>query len=221
MDRGLALSENFRVPPVVVASIYDSKKKQNGTMAMVSSIEARLQALESLIGDTSPEGDGDVESRLEALQSKIKSVTPASLHSTWEDSDRLFQDLSPGSALSYQQSSKNYPILYRRKQILASADSLKTNFEQLASLVNLLTISQQGKRDSPMREEQVTQAPILVSHSVSREEERRLEALLLKVGEMNRSVQDMTDRVDALVQGYHSVIMGMSEKIVQADEKLK
>jgi hypothetical protein len=91
---------------------------------------------------------------------------------------------------------------------------------QLSTLLNLLLISQKDT-DSPLREEQVTQAPIITSVVISEEEERRLDAMLLKVGELNRSIQDIADRVDSLVDGYHAVMMAMSEKMVVADEKSK
>jgi hypothetical protein len=186
-------------------------------------IEARLQALEATLGlIPSKEGESsvDIETRLDALQAKIKATTPSSLHATWDDSDSLLRDLDPGPSLTYQQTSKNYPILYRRKEVLASADCMKADMDQLSSLLNLLLISQKDT-DSPLREEQVTQAPIITSVIISEEEERRLDVVLLKVGELSRSIQDIADRVDSLVDSYHAVMMAISEKIIVADEQSK
>jgi hypothetical protein len=186
-----------------------------------ASIEARLQALEATLGVIPlKEGDSslDIETRLDALQTKIKASTPSSLHSTWDESDRLLRDLDPGPTLTYQQTFKNYPILYRRKEVLASADSIKADMGQLSTLLNLLLISQKNI-DSPLRQEQVTQAPILTSVVISEEQERRLDSMLLKLGELSRSIQDMADRVDFLVDSYHAVMTTMSEKMVAADEK--
>jgi hypothetical protein len=90
------------------------------------------------------ESSVDVETRLGALHTKIKASTPSALHSTWDESDCLLRDLDPGPTLTYQQTSKNYPILYRRKEVLVSADSIKAVMGQLATLLNLLLISQKN-----------------------------------------------------------------------------
>jgi hypothetical protein len=191
--------------------------------ASSASIEARLQALEATLG-VLPLKEGkssvDIETRLDALQTKIKASTPSSLHSTWDDSDRLLRELDPGPTLTYQQTSKNYPILYRRKEVLACADSVKADMDQLSTLLNLLLISQKST-DSPLRQDQVIQAPILTSFVTSEEEERRLDAVLLRVGQLNRSIQKIADQVDFLVNSYHAVMMEMSEKMVAADEQMK
>ena len=72
-----------------------------------SSIEARLQALEAVLGVKGEKAEKkDVERRLTELEQKIKSTTPSSLHATWDESDRLLKDLHPGSNLTYQQTSK-------------------------------------------------------------------------------------------------------------------
>jgi hypothetical protein len=93
-------------------------------------------------------------------RSKVKASTPSLLHSTWDDSDRLLRDLDWGPTLTYQQTSKNYLILYRWKEVLACADSIKANMDQLLTLLNLLLISQKST-DSLLQQDQVTQAPIL------------------------------------------------------------
>ena len=186
-------------------------------------IEARLQALEATLGSIplkEGESSADIETRLDSLLAKIKATTPSSLHATWNDADSLLRDLEPGPYLTYQRTSKNYPILYRRKEVLASADSMKADMDQLSSLLNLLLISQKHT-DSPLREEQATQAPIITSVVISGEEERRLDAVLLKVGELSRSIQDIADRVDSLMDSYHAVMMTLSEKMVVADELSK
>lgn len=193
------------------------------SVSVDSSLEARLQTLESVLGinqGKEEENAKDLETRLNALELKIKASTPSSLHATWDESDRLLQDLHPGPNLTYQQPSKNYPILFRRKEVLASADSFKADMDQLATILNLLFISQK-QTDSPLREEQVTQAPILTSVSISEEEERRLDTLMLQVGDINRQVQDVANRIDALVESYHAVMSAVSERMVAADEALK
>ena len=115
-----------------------------------SSIEARLQALEAVLGISEEKAEKkDVERRLTELEQKIKSTTPSSLHATWDESDRLLKDLHPGSNLTYQQPSKNYPILFRRKEVLAASDSLKADMDQLSTILNLILIAQKHT-DSPL-----------------------------------------------------------------------
>jgi len=186
-------------------------------------MEARLQALEATLGISGAkekESSKDLETRLTAVEQKIKASTPSSLHATWEESDRMLRDLHPGSNLTYQQPSKNYPILFRRKEVLASEGSFKADMEQLSTILNLLLIAQK-QTDSPLREEQVTQAPILTSLAISDEAERRLDVVVLQVGDITRQIQDVANRIDALVEAYHALMSAVSDKMVAADEALK
>lgn len=189
-----------------------------------ASLEARLQNLEASLGISRAKEEEsaakDIEARLTALELKLKAKTPSSLHATWDESDRLLKDLHPGPNLTYQQPAKNYPILFRRKEVLASADTIKSDMDQLSTILNLLLISQK-QTDSPIREEQVTQAPILTSVTISEEEERRLEAVRLQVGDINRQLLDMANRIDSLVEAYHTVMTSVSEKMVEVDEALE
>lgn len=196
-------------------------------IAADGSLEARVKALEISLGIDQAKTDEaksekssvtDLDARLTALEQSIKASTPSSLHATWDESDRLLQDLHPGSSLTYQQPSKNYPMLFRRKHVLASADTLKADMDQLSAILNLLLISQK-QVDSPLREEQVTQAPILTPVSISEEEQRRLDAVTLQVGHMERQIQDTANRIDSLVNGYHKVMTIVSEQMAAANEK--
>jgi hypothetical protein len=92
--------------------------------------------------------------------------------------------------------------------------------DQLLTLLNLLLISQKSA-DSLLRQEQVTQAPILTSVITSEEEEWCLDAVLLRVSPLNHSIQKMANQVDFLMNSYHAVMIEMSEKVVAADEKMK
>lgn len=186
-------------------------------------MEARLQALESKLGFNQGKDEGssnDLESRLNALELKLKDSTPSSLNATWDESDRLLQDLHPGPNMTYQQPSKNYPILFRRKEVLASADSLSADMDQLSTILNLLLISQK-QTESPLREEQVTQAPILTSLAIAEDDERRLDKVAGQIGDMNRQIEDVASRIDSLVESYHTVMAAVSDKMVAADEALK
>mmetsp|Transcript_12675 Transcript_12675/g.23013 ORF Transcript_12675/g.23013 Transcript_12675/m.23013 type:complete len:194 (+) Transcript_12675:35-616(+) len=190
-------------------------------MIIMSSVEARLQALEAVLRVNEENAEEkDVERRLTQLEQKLKSTTPSSLHVTWDESDRLLKDLHPGSNLTYQQPSKNYPILFRRKEVLAASDSLKADMDQLSTILNLILIAQK-QTDSILREEQVTQAPILTSVSISEEHERRLDKVAIQISDVNRQVQDVAHRIDSLVECYHSVMTSISEKMVAVDEALK
>jgi hypothetical protein len=67
----------------------------------------------------------------------------------------------------------------------------------------------------------VIQAPILASVVTSKEEEWPLDAVLLRVGPLNHSIQRMANQVNFLMKSYHAVMMKMSEKVLAANEKTK
>jgi hypothetical protein len=66
---------------------------------------------------------------------------------TWLESDRLFAELDPGTALTHQQqpNAPMAPILYRRQQVLCSADLLRQNMRLVSHILNLLLIGQGGR----------------------------------------------------------------------------
>lgn len=199
------------------------------------SIEDRLSSLEAKLGVTASNNNsnnnndsgrpkGDLTNRLDALESQWKSATSSSFHQTWDESDRLLEDLSPGdSLLSYQQSatsqSMNNPILYRKQAVLASQDSLRRDMSYLSEILNLLYISQKQPSNSTT-ETLVSQAPILHPVSISDEEERRLDNLRVNVIKTQEQTNQLVNRVDSLISTYQKAIFALSERIILVEEKL-
>jgi hypothetical protein len=191
------------------------------------SMESRLLALETSLGLLQPTNSNsnsnsinknntkDLTSRLDALEHKFQSFsTPLTI---WRESDALLQELHPQAGLTYQEpSTRNDPILYRRQQVLASADDLKRDFAQLNTIMNLLLIAQSTKK---LSEEHVINAPIITSTTgssalVDPNSTARLETLRLDIAITCQQTMAMTNRVDSLIQTYHAIVTALSERML-------
>ena len=189
--------------------------------AISSSFEARLAAVEAKLGvlplirPSSKATIDDVSSRLDAIKSAVETHTTSQFRDTWQESEKLFQELNPGMALTHQQQ----PLLYRRQEILASADALRTDMEELRKILHLLLTSQPAI-SGPLREDHVTQAPIITQLSISYEDERRLDALRLTLQDLQNRTQKLMRKMDQTLECYHTIMTAASEKIVLADETI-
>jgi hypothetical protein len=198
-----------------------------------SSLESRLSALETQLGvndyaTTSKDNetnvtteDKDLISRLEGLEGQFMSLTDSSFRQTWAESFKLMIELDPGSALTHQ-SLFAAPILYRKQELLASADTFKHDMEQVGDILKLLLIGQPPITDGDLKEEHVTQAPILTgTPCVSEEDQQRMDALQHQIVDMQTRTAAVADRMDRLLNNYHSLISTVSEKMILADEELR
>ena len=185
---------------------------------MESSVEARLAAVEAKLGVLPlgvPTEKDAVVGRFKAIQSAMDSHTTSQFRDTWQESDKLFRELDPGIALTHQQQ----PLLYRRQEILASADTMKRDMDELRKILHLLLTSQPST-SGPLREDQVTQAPIITGASISTEGERRLDALRLSLVDLNTRTTQLVGKMDNMLECYHAIISAASEKCVLADEAI-
>ena len=195
-----------------------------------SELEARLQALEDRIG-TEPNKVGviadieksqlDVVTRLNRLEEKFKSsLSTPTLKQLLDESDKLLEDLQPGSGFTYQQvlsgRSQDYPMIYRRQLVLASKDSLHRDLNALHEIFNLLHISQ----NKSLLPDRLTEAPILSVPSISVEEEQRLDSLRIQTTHCQLQLAELIERVDSLVSMYQKSLMMLSNRFIQLDEKL-
>jgi hypothetical protein len=197
------------------------------------SMESRLLALETSLGLLQPTNSNsssinnptnknntrELSSRLDALEHKFQSFsTPLTI---WSESDALLQELHPLAGLSYQEPSsntRNDPIMYRRQQVLASADDMKRDFSQLNTIMNLLLIAQSTKK---LSEEQVFNAPIITSAACADPNSTaRLETLLLDIAITRQQTMAMANRVDSLIQTYHTIVMALSERMLLLNQTL-
>jgi uncharacterized protein YjcR len=189
-----------------------------------SSLEHRLRVLEAQLGvHESPTASKDNEktteqkdliSRLEALEGQYMSLTDSSLRQTWAESDKLMQELDPGDALTHQQQFAA-PILYRKQELLASAETFMHDIGQIGDIMKLLLIGQPPITEGDLKEEHVTQAPILTATPcISEEDQQRMDAVQPRTAVA-------ADRLDRLLNNYHTLISAASEKMVLADEELR
>lgn len=185
-----------------------------------NSLESRIFALESCLGllqskssnnPTLVASTKDLTTRLDSLELKLKSFSiPQTI---WSESDKLIQELQPHTGFTYQElSTRNDPIIYRRQQVLACADDLKRDFAQLNTIMNLLLISQ--TKSNRLTEEQITQAPIVVTSQCKTEDQVRLDKLQLKILHTHQQALAIAKRVDSLVQTYHVIVTSLSEQTI-------
>jgi uncharacterized coiled-coil protein SlyX len=196
-----------------------------------SSLESRLSALETQLGvhdysTTSNNNeitteDKDLISRLEGLEGRFMSLTDSSLRQTWAESDKLMIELDPGTALTHQQLFAA-PILYRKQELLASAEPFKHDMEQVGDILKLLLIGQPPITDGELKEEHVTQAPILTAAPcISEKDQQRMDALQHQMVDMQTRTAAVADQMDRLLNNYHTLISTVSEKMILADEELQ
>ena len=143
------------------------------------------------------------------------------------ESERLLQELDPGTALTHQNqdSSASTPLYYKRAEVLASAKTLKADMDQMDEILNLLLISQaprrnEGTGESLLREEDVTQAPIVNIPPPSREQELRLELFEANVSRLTDQANNLCRRVDALLELHSSIVTTVSRNFVWAHEEI-
>ncbi len=191
------------------------------TVATDHLLDARVSALETklgLRGGTVSVSlvDTDIEGRLGALQATVDKHTTPQFRSLWKESLDLLRDLDPGPGLTHQQQ----PLLYRRQEVLAAAVTLERDMGELAKIMHLLTQGRAPDSSTPLREDAVTQAPILTNLSISPEDQRRLDTLRVTLEDLNGRTRATALRLNQLLECYHSVMSAASEKCILADEVL-
>ncbi|CAB9526500.1 expressed unknown protein [Seminavis robusta] len=190
---------------------------------MASTVEARLAAIESKLGifagKSAATGD-NLDKRLDDLKALYEDKTDAAFRESFAESDRLIEELDAGTALTHQTSVSSTPLYYRRQEVLSAADGMKSDFDQLIEILNLLLVSQPPREggSAPLREEEVTQAPIITTPPASEEHAKRLVELKGNIDDLNSRTQAVAGRVDALLKLHYALIATTSEKLVVADE---
>mmetsp|Transcript_32918 Transcript_32918/g.79635 ORF Transcript_32918/g.79635 Transcript_32918/m.79635 type:complete len:195 (-) Transcript_32918:49-633(-) len=181
------------------------------------SLDARLLDLEAKLGVGLPiVTKSDIARRLDKVQAAVNTQTTSGFRETWHESQALFKELDPGMALTHQQQ----PLLYRRQEVLAAATSLDKDMQELSKIMHLL--QPQTEKGKTLREDQVTQAPILTQYyQISPSDEQRLDQLRLTMDDLAKRLQLVMVRTDAMLESYHTIMAVASEKVVMADETIK
>ena len=177
----------------------------------------------------------DFASRLTSLEQQVASLSKSSVHrdaleTHWKEIQQYLQDLDPGAALTHQQSIAS-PFLFRRQEVLASAEELKQNMQHVTDILNLLWIGQtmpssssssSAKSEWKITEMHVTKAPILVTApALSREQQQALKHVQETLHSLSHRVTNMSAQLDRLILGFQKVVTITSEKMVLMDEELR
>eukprot|EP00523_Entomoneis_sp_CCMP467_P005560 CAMPEP_0168750642 /NCGR_PEP_ID=MMETSP0724-20121128/17386_1 /TAXON_ID=265536 /ORGANISM="Amphiprora sp., Strain CCMP467" /LENGTH=242 /DNA_ID=CAMNT_0008798687 /DNA_START=39 /DNA_END=764 /DNA_ORIENTATION=- len=165
---------------------------------------------------TAATGDKDLASRLSSLEQTVAGAFSKSSHqrsvmdqleSHWKDITKYLNDLDPGTALTHQQQIAA-PLLYRRQEVLASADELKQAMHQVAEILHLLLIGQQQPGKTKITEMHVTKAPIFVS--TAQAVPTTVKQQINDVEETLLALQDRVDaaalKMDRLLTGYQQLV---------------
>lgn len=193
-----------------------------------SILEARIRALELQVQSTSDNKNAtapssDVTARIEALERNALQQLPSSTQQLWKEIESMQEDLSPGTALTHQKQIMA-PILYRRQQILAEKDTFSADMEQVARILNLLLIDQDGSHAARkgVTEQQVVNAPILVETTTTAEEDdERLDRLAQQAVDLRERAARVSHKLDSVLRNYASLVGAVSEKLVLFEEDVR
>jgi hypothetical protein len=150
-------------------------------------------------------------------------------YTTMKEIDDLLEDLSPGTALTYQKQIVA-PLVYRRQEILASSDTYRHDMHRMTQILNLLTIAQNNPEKDYNRsskvsisEAQVVHAPIIVetTKGLSPEEETKLQTISNAILDIQRRIQIASTKFDHIADHYSNLILATSEKIVLIEEEIQ
>jgi hypothetical protein len=199
-------------------------------------IEGRLSRLERQLvlhesGDDRSSGSSksiaesriDLSVRVAALERSVATTLGSGAAAEWSDMDDLWQDLSPGTALTHQKQIMA-PILYRRAEVLAAASLFEADLKQVAQIQSLLLVSAPAAAAASNKqliaEQQVMQASILQTDSSTIADDQ-LESLAASVVDLQTQIRRLSTKLDRLLANYSSLVGAVSEKLVLADEAIQ
>jgi hypothetical protein len=184
--------------------------------APLQELHFRLQQLEQRFGkyDLLSEDPSIVELRIQKLE---QLRLPAALTEDAELIQQHLQEVSPGTALTNQRQIVA-PMVYRRQEILAAADTYRNDLQLLHELRQLLSIGTSS--EAAMTESQVVHAPILVQETTkfTPEEDERLQAIGRNVSQLQQRIQNVSLQFDHLLDHYNNLILAISERLVCIEE---
>ena len=211
-------------------------------------IESRLAALElKVVGPaSSSSSSADVTSRIDRLMRSTAGTTSSddttnklssdakakaeskrlALREEYRTIDRLLSELEISPTVGPTESASsgnNAPMVFRRMEVLASADYLKRDMELLARIRDLTAIG--TKVSAVGTPSDVVNCPIITSERynlpLEPEAAERLEGLCFRVAKLNQRTAILSQRVDKMVNSYGKVMSALSEKMVLAEEQIQ
>ena len=188
--------------------------------------EKRQSETKPATASTTTTDSVDLNGRLEALERRYLAATTPSFRETWKESEKLLQELDPGAALTHQQQIAA-PIMYRRQEVLASAETFRRDMKHVAQILNLLLIGQEQSSSSSeegaaISEQKIVKAPILIETTgLSEDYIERLRTLHNNIADIAHRTGKVARTVDRLLEHYHALVHATSEKMVLAEEELR
>lgn len=212
-------------------------------VALTGDVGSRLSQLESKLGTSIFEPNEkiapgtninsllDTFNRLEierrppvASSAKASDATKRSaLHEDFRAIDKLLGelDISPLAGPSVVGGS-NVPMLFRRREILASCESMKKDLELLAKIRDLTAI---GRKAADSSESKIVDCPIVSSDRYNIADDpdatERLSNICFRAANLNKRAAILSHRADKLLNSYSEVMGALAEKIVLASEQVE
>lgn len=203
-------------------------------------MEKRIRALEASVFSNKVKETPPIEetaavllvaNRLEHLLDKINSQVPLTHVSEVQTCSKLSQELAPsGLILNYPTTVLDpTPLIFRKQEVLARYDQLKSALEQLAQIRDSLLISNpklakdlqrtsEGGTKVQISLDHIASAPILSTEEFSfasdEQNVQRLDDCIQKAITVNQKVISLVERVDVLVERYSNAIQTMNEKML-------
>lgn len=226
LERRLGLDNNNYNDTVATATTRttttarsdQSSKHQHNELDLAQRLTRLEQRLPSLFANQSSSSSSSAAASASSASSSLLDV--------WLEAQTLLQtELDPGTALTYQQQIVA-PLLYRRQEVLAGAESFQANMDQVSQIVSFLLVSQpplalsrnQRNRPPPLTLDQVIHAPILTETRVHDEQNQRLDTLWHALGDVTQRADQTTQRVDHMLDQYQTLIAALAERMVRLDE---
>ena len=178
-------------------------------------LELRLADLERV---------ADVSSRLDGLMRSALSTSSkrGALHDDFLAINKLLLELDISSIAgpTANADEDDAPLVYRRYEILANAESMRRDMEILARIRDLVAI---GTKAGGAGE--AANCPIVTTsrYDISNDPDAidRLDRLCYRVANLSGRAVDASRRADNMLNSYGKIVMALSEKMVLAEEQLK
>ena len=194
-----------------------------------------------------------------ASRSSAASASSVAVLEDFAEIDRLMAELDAGSVLTHQgtaglvsgpsaaQQPLTAPLLYRRQEVLASAEALKIGMDRLGeirALLDSVTTSSASaaaqvaaaRSGGPAKTGQVgpsaqskstvdfANSSLITSgqyeYAADADAMRRLQDVSVQAADINARAVSVATRVDNLISQYHRVMTLLSEKCVLVDEEI-
>ena len=228
-------------------------------------LSARIERIASDLNSTIRERQASATNAAASLGGAVASRSSSASASSvtaledFAEIDRLMAELDAGSVLSHQgtaglvsgpsaaQQPLTAPLLYRRQEVLASAEALKIGMDRLGEMRDLLDsvtsssasaaaqvaaarsggppkTGQGGSSAQSKSTADFANSSLITSdryeYAADADAMRRLQDVSVQAADINVRAGSVATRVDNLISQYHRVMTLLSEKCVLVDEEV-